>query len=132
MAGAAAGDKGKRDERQEHEPSRCARSVPHHLTVRSIKDAAFAWASVRECHPKSLARVRPSRRAYNFKWKEPRALNLWKRYIVRRHRKEHERVEAERARQKALSAQDAQEAVRDAAEGSAVAQQGIFGQSQPG
>jgi len=75
---------------------------------------------------------RPSRRAYNFNWKELRALNLWKRYIARRHRKEHERVEAERARQKALSAQDAQEAVRDAAEGSAVAQQGIFGQSQPG
>lgn len=36
------------------------------------------------------------------------------------------------ARQKALAGQDAEEAVREAAEGSAVAQQGIYGQSQPG
>ncbi len=82
--------------------------------------------------PEVAGSRRSSRRAYNSKWKELRALNLWKRYIARRHQKEHERFEAERARQKALSAQGAQEAVRDAAEGSAVAQQGIFGQSQPG
>jgi hypothetical protein len=59
-------------------------------------------------------------------------VNLWNRYIARRHRKEHERVEAERARQKALAGQDVEEAVRDAAQGSALAQQGIYGQSQPG
>jgi hypothetical protein len=70
--------------------------------------------------------------AYNFQRKELSTLNLWKRYLARHHRKEHERVEAERARQKALSGQDAEEAVREVAQGSAVAQQGSYGQSQPG
>jgi hypothetical protein len=58
--------------------------------------------------------------------KEANTLKLWKRYVVRRHRKEHERVEAERARQKALAGQDAQEAVRDNAKESAIGQ-GIWG-----
>jgi hypothetical protein len=66
-----------------------------------------------------------------FQRKELSTLNLWTRYAARRHRKEHERVEAERARQKALAGQDAEEAVREAAQGSAVAQQGGYGQSQP-
>ena len=55
-------------------------------------------------------------------------MNLWKRYVARRHRKGRERVEAERVRQKALAGQDAGEAVRDVALGSAGAQQGMFGQ----
>jgi len=55
-------------------------------------------------------------------------VNLWKRYVARRHRKANERFEAERARQKALEEQDAQEAVREVALGSAAAQQGqMFG-----
>jgi hypothetical protein len=54
--------------------------------------------------------------------------NLWKRYVARRHGKTHERVEAERARQKALAGQDAQQAIRDVAQGSAGAQQGMYGQ----
>jgi hypothetical protein len=58
--------------------------------------------------------------------KEANTLNLWKRYVARRHRKEHERVEAERARQKALKGQDAQEAVRDNAKETAIGQ-GIWG-----
>jgi hypothetical protein len=56
-------------------------------------------------------------------------MNPWTRYVARRHRKQHERVEAERARQKALAGQDVQEAVRQVAEGSAGAQQGMYGQS---
>lgn len=55
-------------------------------------------------------------------------MNLLKRYNVRRHRKAHERNLAERSRQKGLAQQDAQEAVRDAARGSASAQQGMYGQ----
>ena len=54
-------------------------------------------------------------------------MNLWKRHEARRHRKEHQRIEAERARQKALAGQDAQEAVRNVAQGSATAQQGMYG-----
>lgn len=56
-------------------------------------------------------------------------MKLWKRYVAHRHRKEHGRVEAERARQKALAGQDAEEAVRDVAQGSAGAQQGMYGQT---
>jgi len=56
-------------------------------------------------------------------------MNLWKRYVARRHRKGRERVEAERARQKALAGQDAGEAVREVAQGSAGAQQGMYGQT---
>jgi len=55
-------------------------------------------------------------------------VNLWKRYVARRHRKAHERFEAERARQKALAGQDAQEAVRNVTQGSAASQQGMYGQ----
>jgi len=54
-------------------------------------------------------------------------MNLWKRYETRRHGKEHQRIEAERARQKTLAAQDAQEAVRTVAQGSATAQQSMYG-----
>jgi hypothetical protein len=54
--------------------------------------------------------------------KEASTLNLWKRYVARRHQKQHERIEAERARQKALAGEDAQEAVRSVAEGSAAPQ----------
>ena len=54
-------------------------------------------------------------------------MSLWKRYVIRRHRKQHERVEAERARQKALAGQDVEEAIRNAAQGSGTAQQGMYG-----
>jgi hypothetical protein len=54
-------------------------------------------------------------------------LKPWKRYITRRQRKQHARIEAERARQKALAGQDAEEAVRNVAQGSAGAQQGMYG-----
>jgi len=54
-------------------------------------------------------------------------MNLWNRYEARRHRKQHQRTEAERARQKALAGRDAQEAVRAVAQGSATAQQGVYG-----
>jgi hypothetical protein len=67
-------------------------------------------------------------RSDRFQGKETSTMNLWKRYVARRHRKAHERVEAERARQKALAGQDAEEAVRDVAGGSARAQQGMYGQ----
>jgi hypothetical protein len=66
-------------------------------------------------------------RSYNFHRKEASELNLWKRYVTRRHRKQHERIEAERARQKALAGQDVEEAVRNVAQGSAGAQQGMYG-----
>ena len=58
--------------------------------------------------------------------KEASTLNLWKRYVARRHWKKHERIEAERARQKALAGQDVEAAVRDIAQGSATAQQGMY------
>jgi hypothetical protein len=68
---------------------------------------------------------RPS--SYDLQRKEASALNLLKRYVTRRHRKQHERTEAERARQKALAGQDVDEAVRIVAQGSANAQQGMYG-----
>jgi hypothetical protein len=52
------------------------------------------------------------------------------RLAARRRRKARQRYLEERERQKALSAQDAQSAIRDAARGSAGAQQGMFGQNQ--
>jgi hypothetical protein len=45
----------------------------------------------------------------------------------RRRRKAHQRYLDERARQKQLSGQDAEEAVRAAAQGSGTAQQGMYG-----
>ena len=45
----------------------------------------------------------------------------------RRRRKAHQRYLDERARQKQLSGQDAEEAVRTAAQGSGAAQQGMYG-----
>jgi hypothetical protein len=84
---------------------------------------SLAWASVQECRPSAR---RLSARGHTIRLKEASTLNLWKRYVARRHQKEHERIEAERARQKALAGQDAQEAVRDVAQGSA-ASQATFG-----
>ena len=63
-----------------------------------------------------------SARGRTIRWKEASALNPWKRHIARRHQKKHERMQAERARQKALEEQDAQESVRNVAHGSAAAQ----------
>jgi hypothetical protein len=54
-------------------------------------------------------------------------MNPWKRFVARRHRKAHERHLAERARQQALAGQDVEEAVRNAAQGSAGVQQGMYG-----
>src|SRR2546429_9861279 len=62
-----------------------------------------------------------------FRLKEASSLNLWKRYATRRHRKNHERIEAERARQKALAGQDVEAAGRDVAQGPAAGPQGMFG-----
>jgi hypothetical protein len=45
----------------------------------------------------------------------------------RRRRKAHQRYLEERERQKQLSGQDAEEAVRTAAQGSGAAQQGMYG-----
>lgn len=45
----------------------------------------------------------------------------------RRRRKAHQRYLDERERQKQLSGQDAEDAVRTAAEGSGAAQQGMYG-----
>lgn len=59
------------------------------------------------------------RAGHTIRLKEASTLNLWKRYVARRHQKKHERIEAERARQQVLAGQDAQEAI---AEGSAGAQ----------
>src|SRR5438552_3963694 len=91
----------------------------------NVRRRCVGWASVRDVTRECRAQ------AVQFRLKEASSLNLWKRYATRRHRKNHERIEAERARQKALAAQDVQEVVRDAAQGSAVAQQGAYGQSQP-
>jgi hypothetical protein len=55
-------------------------------------------------------------------------MRLWKRVTERRHRKAHERYLQERDRQRELSSQDAQEAVKRAAQQSGAAQQGIYGQ----
>ena len=70
----------------------------------------------RDCRPEVI----------QFWKKEASRLNLWKRYVARRHQKQHERIEAELTRQKALAGEDAQEAVRNVAHGSA-ASQGTFG-----
>jgi hypothetical protein len=66
-------------------------------------------------------------KSHTIRKKEASTLNLWKRYVARRHQKQHERIEAERARQKALAGQDVEEAVRNVAQGSAGAQQGMYG-----
>lgn len=52
------------------------------------------------------------------------SVRLWNRVIERRHRKAHERYLQERDRQRMLSGQDAQDAVRRAAQQSAGNQQG--------
>jgi hypothetical protein len=54
-------------------------------------------------------------------------VKLWERYTERRRQKNQQRVAAEKARQRELGEQDAQQAVRDAAGSSGAAQQGMFG-----
>jgi len=56
-------------------------------------------------------------------------MRLWERYQERRRRKVREAHLQEKARQKALSDQDAQQGVRDIATRSAAANQGMYGQS---
>jgi len=53
---------------------------------------------------------------------------FWTRLVDRRRRKARERYVQERDRQRKLSGQDAQDAVRRAAQSSATGQQGIYGQ----
>ena len=79
---------------------------------------------MRECHSTKEEIVAFS--VIQFRRKEANTLNLWKRYVARRHRKKHERIEAERARQRELEGKDAQEAVRDNAKETAIGQ-GIWG-----
>jgi hypothetical protein len=52
-------------------------------------------------------------------------MNRWKRVVARRQRKAHARYLAERARQQALAAQDAQDEVRKVAFWSQKGQQGM-------
>jgi hypothetical protein len=59
---------------------------------------------------------------------DPVRMNLWNRLLARRRRKAHERYLQERERQRELSGQDAQEAVKRAAQSSAAGQQGMYGQ----
>jgi len=54
-------------------------------------------------------------------------MNPLDRLKERRRRKARQRYRDERERQKQLSGQDAEEAVRTAAQGSATAQQGMYG-----
>jgi hypothetical protein len=54
-------------------------------------------------------------------------MKILERVKARRRRKAHERDLAERERQRQLSGQDAQEAIRDVTRGSASAQQGMYG-----
>jgi len=56
-------------------------------------------------------------------------MKIRERLKARRQQKAHRRHLEERARQEALRGQDAQEAVRDVVQGSAGAQQGMYGQS---
>jgi len=53
-------------------------------------------------------------------------MSPWKRFVARRHRKAHERIEAARARQRALAGQDVEEAARNVAQRSATSQQGMY------
>ena len=55
-------------------------------------------------------------------------MKLWYGIGERRRRKAHERYLRERDRQRELSGQDAQEAVRRAAQQSGASQQGMYGQ----
>jgi hypothetical protein len=55
-------------------------------------------------------------------------MRLWKRVVARKQRKAHERYLRERDRQRELAGQDAQEAVRRAAQSSGASQQGMYGQ----
>jgi hypothetical protein len=55
-------------------------------------------------------------------------MHLWRQLVERRQRKAHERYLGERARQRELEGQDAQEAVRRVAQRSGASQQGMYGQ----
>jgi hypothetical protein len=54
-------------------------------------------------------------------------VKLLERLRARRHRKAHQRYLRERERQQELGGKDAEEAVREVAQGSATAQQGMYG-----
>ena len=54
-------------------------------------------------------------------------MKLWERYAERRRQKNQQRVAAEKARQRELGKQDAQQAIRGAANSSGAAQQGMYG-----
>jgi len=55
-------------------------------------------------------------------------MKVWTRLVARRQRRAHDRYLRERDRQRELSGQDAQEAVRRAAQSSGASQQGMYGQ----
>jgi hypothetical protein len=55
-------------------------------------------------------------------------MKLLSRFGTRRRRKAHERYLRERARQRELEGQDAQEAIRRVAQRSGASQQGMYGQ----
>jgi len=54
-------------------------------------------------------------------------MELWNRFTARRKRKAHERYLLERDRQRELSQQDAQEAVKKVAGPAGASQQGMYG-----
>jgi hypothetical protein len=56
-------------------------------------------------------------------------LRLRERFTARRRQKAQRRHLLERERQQGLARQDTEQAIRDAARGSAAAQQGMYGQS---
>jgi len=55
-------------------------------------------------------------------------MKVWTRLVARRQRRAHDRYLRERDRQRELSGQDAQVAVRRAAQSSGASQQGMYGQ----
>lgn len=94
--------------------------------MRRLRHVEGGKRALGQCAGISLERGRDCRpEGHTIRKKEASTLNLWKRYVARRHRKRHERIEAERARQQALAEQDAQEAVQNVAEGS-VGPQSMF------
>jgi len=61
--------------------------------------------------------------------KQEEYVKLRERLVARRQRKAHQRHLQKRARQEALRGRDAQDSVRGVAQGSAGAQQGMYGQN---
>src|SRR5262249_29847738 len=66
------------------------------------RDAQLAAAGEQRCPAPAFRNV-TRRCALDSQSKDTNAVNAWKRYVARRHRKSRERSEAERARQKALA-----------------------------